>query len=280
MDHNRIPHQPTVLDTLRERALQLRRNMLVEAKGKGQGYVGQGLGAAEYFAALYFHEMRLDPNNLADPDRDRMLVSTGHYAIALWAVFAELDIIGRDALPSYGTDGGALPMTTLDSMPGVEMTGGSLGQGLGQAVGIALAHLRDGRTARVFIELSDGEIQEGSTWEAAMSGSAFGLDNLIALVDCNGIQADGAIVLDIEPVADKWRAFGWDTTEIDGNDLEQIVGALVWARSRNGKPKAIVMRTCPGRGLPSLEAREKSHFIRIGPEEWALLEQELEQHND
>ncbi|WP_281061017.1 hypothetical protein [Mesorhizobium sp. M2A.F.Ca.ET.046.03.2.1] len=159
------------------------------------------------------------------------------------------------------------------------MTGGSLGQGLGVAVGIALAHKLDGRSARVFVEISDGEVQEGSTWEAAMSGSAFKLDNLVALVDCNGIQADGAIVMDIEPIAQKWRAFGWDVVEIDGNDMAQIIDALSWARTVNQIPKAVILRTKPGKGLPTLEAREKAHFIRVEQNEWDLLVRELEDQN-
>ncbi len=121
-------------------------------------------------------------------------------------------------------------MSTLDTTPGVEIIGGSLGHGLGQAVGEALGLRLDGSPARIFVELSDGEMQEGATWEAAMSASSFRLDNLVALVDCNGIQADGKIVLDMEPVADKWRAFGWETQEIDGNDLAAVVAALAAAR--------------------------------------------------
>ena len=140
-------------------------------------------------------------------------------------------------------------MSTLDTTPGVEVIGGSLGHGLGQAVGQALGLRLDGSDARVFVELSDGEMQEGSTWEAAMSAAHFRLDGLVALIDCNGIQADGPVVLDMEPVADKWRAFGWETSEIDGNDMAAVVGALLVARARAGKPKAIVLRTLPGKGV-------------------------------
>ena len=129
---------------------------------------------------------------------------------------------------------------------------------------------------KFFVELSDGELQEGSTWEAATAGSTFGLDNLVALVDCNGIQADGPLVVNIEPVADKWRSFGWETMEIDGNSMDQIVNALHAARSRAGKPKAIILRTRPGRGIPTLEKREKAHFVQVDPDEWDALEQELE----
>ncbi|RWI08729.1 MAG: transketolase [Mesorhizobium sp.] len=275
---NQSPPPPASFELLRERAHQLRRNMLVQARGKGQGYVGQALGTAEFLSALYFNEMRYDAARMDDPDRDRFLMSTGHYALSLWAVFAEIGLISRDVLPLYGKDAGPIDMTTFDAVLGVEITGGSLGQGLGQAVGMALGHKMDKRTCRIFIETSDGELQEGSTWEAAMSASAFRLDNLVALIDCNGIQADGAIVIDMEPIAAKWQAFGWDVAEIDGNDLEQVVNALVGARTRNGRPKAIVMRTKPGKGIPTLEAREKSHFIRVEAAEWEMLEQELERN--
>ena len=149
-------------------------------------------------------------------------------------------------------------MSTLDTTPGVEVTGGSLGHGLGVGLGIALGVRLAGRASRVFIELSDGELQEGATWEAAMAGSHFALDNVVALNDCNGIQADGRIVLHMEPIAEKWRAFGWDTIEIDGNNMEQIIGALAASRARNGRPKAIVLRTLPGKGVGTLERREKA----------------------
>lgn len=271
---NLIPSTGSI-DVLKQRAFRLRKHMVVQARGKGQGYLGQSLGTAEFLTALYFNEMRYDPERLDDPDRDRFLLSPGHYALALWAVFAEIGIIAPEILSDYGKDGGPIDMTTLDTVPGVEITGGSLGQGLGQAVGMALGHKIDKRDSRIFIATSDGELQEGSTWEAAMSASSFQLDNLVNLVDCNGIQADGAIVIDIEPVAAKWQAFGWDVTEIDGNDMEHVVNALAGARIRNGRPKAIVMRTKPGKGIPMLEGREKSHFIRVDAAEWDAIEREL-----
>ena len=253
---------------LERKATQLRRHMLTMARGQGQGYIGQGLGIADLLAALYFHELRYDPADLARPERDRFLLSTGHYSIALWAALAEAGIIPVDELSTYGADGSRLEMSTLDTTPGVEMIGGSLGHGLGQAVGQALGLRLSGSAARVFCELSDGEMEEGSTWEAAMSAGHFGLDGLVALIDCNGIQADGPVVINIEPVADKWRAFGWDTVEIDGNDMNAIVGALMLARNANGRPKAIVLRTLPGKGVPRIENSEKSHFFRVDVSQW------------
>lgn len=264
------------LATLRSRAYDLRMAMLEMAAGKGEGYVAQGLGMADCLAALYFREMRHDPQDPLWPDRDRFLLSTGHYSIAMYAVLAEAGYLDRSELPTYGLNGSRLPMSTFDDLPGVEIVGGSLGQGLGQAVGMALGLRLDGRTARVFCEVSDGELQEGSTWEALMSGATFGCDNLVALFDCNGVQADGAVHVQLEPVPDKIAAFGWDTMEVDGNDVEALVNALEGARTQDGRPKAIVMRTRPGSGIPTLERRERAHFVRITDEEWQVMREELE----
>jgi transketolase len=271
-----FPARQADFAALRLRATNMRRHILKMARGPGQGYVGQGLGIADVLAALYFHELRYNPEALEWPDRDRFLLSTGHYSIALWAALAEAGIIPMDELTTYGADGSRLEMSTLDTTPGVEMIGGSLGHGLGQGVGMALGLRQSRSTARVFVELSDGEMQEGSTWEAAMAGASFGLTNLVALIDCNGIQADGAMVLDMEPVAEKWRAFGWITQEIDGNDMGQVVAALQQARSGADQPNAIVLRTLPGKGVPTLERREKAHFVRVDPGEWDDLTAELE----
>lgn len=271
-------HPPASADiaALKARAKSMRRHVLTMARGPGQGYVGQGLGIADTLAALYFHELRWDPADVKAVDRDRFLLSTGHYSIALWAALAEAGVIPLDELITYGADDSRLEMSTLDTTPGVEMIGGSLGHGLGQAIGMALGLRLAKSPARVFCELSDGEMQEGSTWEAAMAAGHFHLDNLVALIDCNGIQADGPVVLDMEPVADKWRAFGFATREIDGNDIEAVVAALEQARATDGKPHAIVLRTRPGHGVPTLAAREKAHFVRVEPDEWDALLDELE----
>ena len=273
---NNLPAQDASVSFLQSVALNLRRHMVAMARRQGAGYIAQGLGIADALAALYFHEMRYDPERPDWPGRDRFVLSTGHYSIALWAALAEAGVIPVAELDSYGADDSRLDMSTLDTTPGVEMIGGSLGHGLGQATGMALGLRLRNSDARVFCELSDGEMQEGATWEAAMAGGHFRLDNLVALIDCNGIQADGAIVLDMEPVADKWRAFGWETAEIDGNDMPQIVAALHAARLRTGRPKAVVLRTTPGKGIPTLERRERAHFVRVDMGEWDALARELE----
>lgn len=274
-------HPPAVPDipALQARALNLRRKMMRMAAGKGEGYIAQGLAIADCLAVLYFHEMRHDSAAPAWQDRDRFLLSTGHYSIALYAALAEAGYLEDGALASYGLNGSALPMSTFDETVGVEIVGGSLGHGLGQAVGMAMGLKLDGSTARVFCEFSDGELQEGSTWEAAMGGATFECDNLVALIDCNGIQADGPVTVAIEPVADKMAAFGWDAVDIDGNDIPALTKALAGAREADGRPKAIVMRTTPGFGVPTVMARERAHFVRIANDEWDSLLAELEREN-
>ena len=276
-----LNHPPSDIDlpALKERALNLRRKMMAMASGKGEGYIAQGLGMADCLASLYFHEMRYDPQDPEWQCRDRFVLSTGHYSIAMYAVLAEAGIISPEELPSYGLNGSRLPMSTFDETPGVEMVGGSLGHGLGQAVGMAMGLRLDGSSARVFCEFSDGELQEGSTWEAAMAGATFKCDNLVVLIDCNGIQADGPVTVKIEPVADKLSAFGYETLEIDGNSMEELTRALAASRTANGKPKAIVMRTIPGFGIPTIMARDRAHFVRIDNSEWTALTEELEKHN-
>lgn len=276
-----LNHPPSEVDlpSIKARALNLRRKMMNMASGKGEGYIAQGLGIADCLAALYFHEMRYDPQDPEWKGRDRFVLSTGHYSIAMYAVLAEAGIIPANELPSYGLNGSRLPMSTFDETPGVEMVGGSLGHGLGQAVGIAMGLKLDGSSARVFCEFSDGELQEGSTWEAAMGGATFKCDNLVALIDCNGTQADGPVTVRIEPVADKMTAFGWETLEVNGNSVEELVAALAASRTANGKPKAIVLRTTPGFGIPTVMARDRAHFVRIDNSEWTSLIEELEAQN-
>ena len=274
---NHPPPEPD-LKMLAQRAQNMRRLMMEMARGKGEGYIAQGLAIADCLSAIYFHELRYDPADPRWPGRDRFVLSTGHYSIAFYACLAEAGMLSIDELPTYGLNGSRLPMSTFETLPGIEVCGGSLGQGLGQSVGMALAARLDRTGGRVFSELSDGELQEGSTWEAAMAASTFQLDNLVALIDCNGIQADGAIHVAIEPVAEKWRSFGWDTCEVDGNDLAALTTALARARAQDGCPKAIVMRTLPGKGVPALEARERAHFVRVDNEEWDDLVAQLEAH--
>jgi transketolase len=260
----------TGIDSLNGRAARLRHHILTMAQGKGEGYVGQGLGAADIFTVLYFCEMRHRPNELGWPDRDRFLLSTGHYSIVLWAALTELGIFQVEELPTYGADDSRLEMSSCETTPGVEITGGSLGHGLSQAIGMALGARLAGRDFRVFNFLSDGELQEGATWEAAMAAAHFKLNNLVALVDVNNMQADGSVsgVMTIEPVTNKWEAFGWHTQRVNGNSIPQLLAAFENVRAVKDQPHVVVCDTKMGYGVPMIEERAKAHFVRIEHEEW------------
>jgi transketolase len=258
--------------TLAQRAKNIRRHALRMGAVQGQGYIAQALGISDVLAVAYFHAIRFQAE---DPDwegRDRFLLSIGHYAIALYAALAEAGIIPLDELDTYGSDDSRLPMSGMAAYtPGMEITGGSLGQGLTVAVGMALALKRKRNPAFVINLLSDGELNEGATWEAALSAPHWKLDNLIALVDVNLMQADGTSigVLNFEPLAPKWEAFGWHTQRVDGNDISDLVAAFDAARATtHSGPRVIICDTKMAKGVPFLEAREKSHFLRVEADEW------------
>jgi len=280
MDKGQAATQISDVLSLEQKAYSMRRHVLRMAEIVGQGYVGQGLGIADLLAVLYFGEMRYYPSNLAWPDRDRFLLSIGHYSIGLYAALAEAGVITIAELETYGADESRLEMAGSEITPGFEMTGGSLGHGLGQAIGMALGVRLDQRQSRIFNLLSDGELQEGSTWEAAMAASHYELDNLFAFIDCNNQQADGSPskVLNVEPVHEKWEAFGWDTQRIDGNNIGAITAAIGEAKKIRKKPHAIVLDTLMGKGVRSLEQREKNHFIRVDANEWRSLQEQLEEN--
>jgi len=266
--------------SLAERAYRIRRNALRMGEVQGQGYVGQALGIADVLAVSYFHALNY---RAADPhweQRDRFLLSIGHYAIALYAALIEAGILPEDELESYGSDESRLPMSGMASYtPGMEITGGSLGQGLGIAVGMCLGLKRKHSSSFVYNLLSDGELNEGSTWEAAMSASHWKLDNLVAIVDVNNQQADGASsgVLGFEPLGVRWEAFGWQVWRIDGNDIDAVKAAFDAARgSTEPKPRILICDTLMGRGVPFLEKREKTHFIRVDADEWGRALEQLE----
>jgi transketolase len=265
---------------LRASAHRIRRHALDMGEVQGQGYIGQALGVADILAVLYKDALRHRPAEPGWPERDRCLLSVGHYAIALYAALAEAGVLDVAELRTYGADGSRLPMSGMASYtPGMEISGGSLGHGLGIAVGMALGLRHQGNPARVYNVLSDGELDEGSTWEAALAASHHRLENLTAIVDINALQADGptAGVLRTEPVADKWRAFGWHVLRVDGNDVGALVDALDALRDHRGTPGVLLCDTRIGRGVPLLETREKAHFLRVEPDEWQLARDQLEQ---
>ncbi|GAC1402898.1 MAG: transketolase [Candidatus Velthaea sp.] len=250
---------------------------------QGQGYVGQALGIADVLAVSYFHALRYRPEEPGWEERDRFLLSTGHYAIALYAALIEAGVIPLAELETYGSDDSRLPMSGMASYtPGMEISGGSLGHGLGIAVGMCLGLKAKRSQSFVYNLLSDGELNEGSTWEAALSASHWQLGNLIALVDANNQQADGppGDVLTCEPIHAKWESFGWYVQRVDGNDVDALVTAFDRARElEENRPRVIVCDTLMASGVPFLERREKTHFIRVEASEWQLALDALDAGN-
>lgn len=258
---------------LHRHATNIRLHALRMGEVQGQGYVGQALGFADVLAVLFRHVLRLNPIDPAWEGRDRCLLSIGHYAIAYYAALVEAGVIPHAEMATYGFDDSRLPMSGMARCtPGMEISGGSLGQGLPIAIGVCLGLRAKGSDAFVYNLLSDGELNEGSTWEAAQSASHWQLSNLIAVLDVNNQQADGpsARVLSFEPLEDRWRAFGWFVQRVNGNDIGSLLQAFDAARACvDAKPRIVICDTVMGKGVPFLEAREKTHFIRVEPDEWA-----------
>jgi transketolase len=264
--------QPDAED-MAETALRIRRRVINMCRGRGQGYAGQGLALADVLAHLYFGAMRrkADGSYL-----DRFVLSTGHSAIGLFATLGELGLYDDEELCTYGMSGSRIEESPLEGTPGFEITGGSLGQGLSQAVGMALGERLRGSGARVYCLLSDGELQEGQVWEAAMSASHYGLGNLVALIDNNRMQADGAPadVMGVEPVEERFRAFGFDAKRISAHDHNALSAALPGDMQAT-KPTALVLETIPGKGVPTFENHHKVHYLRLAPEVWEQALAEL-----
>ena len=260
------------LTSLRDTAYRIRRYALRMGEVQGQGYIGQALGWADVLAVAYGHALAFRKHEPEWEGRDRFLLSHGHYAIAFYAALIEAGIIEESELETYGSDDSRLPMSGMATYtPGMEISGGSLGQGLAIGVGMALALRHKRSAAFVYNSMSDGELDEGATWEAAMGAAHHRLSNLICLVDINRQQADGPSekVMGFEPLADKWAAFGWHVQRVDGNDLPAVLNAFDTARNlADARPRVVLFDTLMGKGVPFLEQREKNHFIRVDPPEW------------
>ena len=258
--------------SLADRAYHIRRHALRMGEVQGQGYIAQALGIADVLAVSYFHAMNYRPEDPEWEERDRFLLSIGHYAIALYAALIEAGIIPEDELESYGSDDSRLPMSGMAAYtPGMEITGGSLGHGLALAVGFGLALKRKQSKSFVYCLFSDGELGEGSVWEGAWSASHWKLDNLIGIVDVNNQQADGPAseVTGFEPLAARFESFGWHVQRVDGNDIDALVTAFDAARNvTEPKPRIVICDTKMAKGVPFLEERERNHFLRVEPQEW------------
>lgn len=236
---------------------QIRRDILSMTHAAGSGHPGGSLSAVEILVSLYFGQMRLDPARPDDPNRDRFLLSKGHAAPLLYSVLARRGYFDPALLPTLRQLGSPLQgHPHMAKLPGLDCSSGSLGQGLSIANGLALAARRTGRTYRTYCLLGDGELQEGQVWEAAMFAAHRGLDNLVAVVDRNGLQIDGRTcdVCDPGDLGAKFAAFGWDVTEVDGHDASALVEVLGAAKAaRAGKPHAVIARTVKGKGVPFME---------------------------
>ncbi|WP_026476655.1 transketolase [Alkaliphilus transvaalensis] len=241
---------------LKETATNVRRNIIEMLHEAGSGHPGGSLSAADILTVLYFHEMKVDPQNPKMEDRDRFVLSKGHAAPVLYSTLAEKGFFPKEEL---------LKLRKIDAMlqghpdmkgtPGVEMSTGSLGQGFSSAAGMAMGARLDGKSSRVYALLGDGELQEGLVWETTMAAAHYKLDNLTAFIDYNGLQIDGPNkeVMGIDPIADKFMAFGWHVIEIDGHNFEEIINAIEEAKATKGKPTVIVAKTIKGKGVSFME---------------------------
>jgi transketolase len=247
---------------LGERARMLRRDIIEMIYRAGSGHPGGSLSAAEIVACLYFHEMRIDPQRPDWADRDRFVLSKGHACPAVYAALAERGYFPVETLWTLRTLGSPLQgHPDMTKTIGLDMTGGSLGNGLSIGVGMALGGRVQGRDFRVFVLLGDGELQEGSVWEGAMSAAHYQLANVTAIVDYNGLQVDGQVsrIMEVAPLRAKWEGFDWDVTEVDGHSIPQILGALNRARLVTDRPTVIIAHTVKGKGVSFMENRAEWH---------------------
>ncbi|MBE2269525.1 MAG: transketolase [Anaerolinea sp.] len=270
---------PTEMIRSLQRTCELVRSDIVETLGYvGSGHPGPSLSIVELLVTLYFHEMRLTPDDPKWADRDRFVLSKGHGALGLYAVLSRRGFFPRDELFTFESLGSRLqghPDTLLT--PGVELSTGSLGQGLSVAAGIAIGARLLGKETRAYCLLGDGETEEGNVWEAAMSAAKFKLDNLVALVDWNGLQ--GGVTLEVmpslEPYNAKWEAFGWHVIDIPGHDLALILDAFREARATKGKPTVIIARTVKGKGFSFMENQPDWHAKKLEGAELELARAEV-----
>ena len=247
---------------LKDIARNIRKDIVSMIHMSKSGHPGGSLSAVEILTALYFDEMNIDPTNPKMEDRDRFVLSKGHAAPVLYATLAERGFFDKKELAGFRKINRMLQgHPDMKGTPGVEMSTGSLGQGFSVACGMAMASKLDNAPWRVYTLLGDGEVQEGIVWEAAMSAAHYKLDNMVAFLDYNGLQIDGKTedVMNIGPIVDKFKAFGWNVIEIDGHDFDQIFAALDMAKETVGKPTMIIAKTIKGKGVSFMENQAGWH---------------------
>lgn len=261
-----------------ELAYRIRKHCVVMTGKANASHIGSSLSMADMLAVLYAHVLRYDPQNPHWEDRDRFILSKGHGCAALYAVLAECGYFPVSELDTFYQNGSPFAGHTMHNIPGVELSAGSLGHGLPVATGMALAAKRDGKSHRIFCMLSDGECDEGSVWEPALFAPQHKLDNLVVMVDFNKIQSLGRVeeVINLEPLAEKWRAFGWGAREIDGHDRAAIEKALLETPFVAGKPSCIVAHTVKGKGVSYMEDKLLWHYRAPRGQDFEVAMAELE----
>jgi len=274
-----------LIKRLKKKAVEIRIN-IVKMIGYNSGHAGGALSAVDVVTALYFHRMKHDPKNPYWRERDRFVLSKGHAAPLLYAVLAEAGYFDKKILLTLRKFKSPLQghpdMRFKPGIPGIEISTGELGQGLSVACGISLASKVNNKNYRVYVLLGDGEIQEGQIWEAAMAASHHNMSNLTAIVDNNKLQIDGFVneVMDIYPIVDKWKAFGWNAMEIDGHDMKQILDALKTAVEKKSKPTVIIANTIKGKGVSFWENNVASHHVHAGEISQEQMAQAINELNE
>jgi LysW-gamma-L-lysine carboxypeptidase len=276
--------QPDVTE-LTARAARIRERIVQMCSNFSGGHLGGSMSLVEILVTLYSRVLRIDPGTPESADRDVLILSKGHGAIGLYAALSEYGFFPAERLADYGKSGSSFMAHPNARLPGVEMPSGALGHGLPLAIGFALAAKLDGTDRRCMVIMGDGEMQEGSVWEGAMAASSLRLDHITAVVDRNGLQITGSTedAVELEPLADRWRTFGWTVHEVDGHDLSALAAAFATA-PQAGKPTVIIARTVKGRGLPYLENDRRSHFVKFSEKQrtraMKTLEQQAEGNED
>lgn len=272
MDKNRITELKTI-------AANVRKNVVTAVHAASSGHPGGSLSIADVLTLLYFEVMNVDPEDAKNPDRDRFVLSKGHCAPALYGVLAERGYFPREDVATFRKTGSYLQgHPDMKSVPGVDMSSGSLGQGISAANGMALAGKIDGKSYRVYTILGDGELEEGQVWEAAMYAPHYKLDNLTAFIDFNGLQIDGNVadVMSPLPIDDKFKAFGWHVICCDGHDFEVLLAAIEEAKNTKGKPTVIILKTIKGKDVSFMENNPAWHGAAPNDEQFAQAMNDLE----
>mgnify|MGYP001034126375 CR=1 FL=1 len=271
-------HAESLVFSLQERARELRLDSIEMIYRRQAGHPGGSLSAAEIMAVLFFHEMRLDPARPDWPERDRFVLSKGHASAVLYSALARRGFFPLEDLVLWGDMACHLQgHPDRIKTPGVEMTSGILGHGVAIGTGLALAARLDGRAYRTYTLLGDGECQGGVVWEGAMAAAKYQLANLVAIVDCNGVQLDGPVhqIMPLEPLAEKWRAFNWAALEVNGHDVRQLMDALDTARQIHDRPTVILARTTKGKGVSFMENDAAWHGVAPNAIQYQLAMAEL-----